>query len=75
MVKVGQVWEFCGTYTVLTLRPRPDLDERYVNGLEGVYWDVLVLRNDIGRMAAVEGEGVEDWCGIEHSDEDWERLS
>ena len=72
MVEVGQVWEFCEGYMVLTLRPRLDLDARYLKeGATGVYWDVVVLCNGVLR----EDDGCEDWCGIDLDDADWVRLS
>ena len=76
MVEVGQVWEFCGAYTVLVLRPRPDLDAKWCPSYgRPCYHDVVVLRNGEGNFEAIEDVGCEDWCGIQDNDEDWVRLS
>jgi len=72
-VRPGQTWEFVNEIVVLTLRPRPDLDERY--DCVDTFWDVLILQHN----ASPEDVGREDWMGIaddETVDEpSWVRLS
>lgn len=79
MIEPGQVWEFCGDLTVLTLWPRPDLDYKFVEEWEKagvvthtrsqVCWDVVFLRNHN------VDEGCLDWVGIEECNPNWVRLA